>query len=221
MRGCTFLALVLAPEAPVANWLSELDDWMQRSPTFFVGRPIILDLAALKPSKLELVELITELHTREIRIMGVEGTDPAWLGLGMPPLVSPGRQSGLMEVLGTPAHGEVTGPASSLLVEHQVRSGQSVVFPNGDVTIIGSVASGAEVVAGGSIHIYGALRGRASAGSSGNARARIFCQRFEAELLAIDGLYTTADDVEAHLRGRPVQAWLDREAMTMMMVPLG
>ena len=76
-----------------------------------------------------------------------------------------------------------------------MRSGQSVIFPEGDVTVLGSVGSGAEIVAGGSIHIYGTLRGRAIAGATGNARARIFCRKLEAELLAIDGLYKTADDM--------------------------
>ena len=62
------------------------------------------------------------------------------------------------------------------------------------MTVVGSVASGAEIVAGGSIHVYGTLRGRAIAGLLGNARARIFCRRLEAELLAIDGVYSTADE---------------------------
>jgi septum site-determining protein MinC len=96
-----------------------------------------------------------------------------------------------------------------------VRSGQSLIFPEGDLTILGSVASGSEVVAGGSIHVYGTLRGRAIAGSSGNAHARIFCNRLEAELIAIDGLYRTADEMDPQFRGRPVQAWLDGETMSM------
>ena len=100
-----------------------------------------------------------------------------------------------------------------LLVDQPIRSGQSVVFEKGDVTVVGSVASGAEVIAGGSVHVYGALRGRAIAGFAGNPRARIFCRRLDAELLAIDGVYQTADDMDAGLRGRAVQAWLDGEAM--------
>jgi septum site-determining protein MinC len=103
---------------------------------------------------------------------------------------------------------------TSLLLESPVRSGQSIFFPNGDVTVLGSVASGAEIVAGGSIHIYGALRGRAMAGASGgNRHARIFCSKIEAELLAIDGFYRTIDDLDASLSGRPVQAWLDGETL--------
>ena len=80
------------------------------------------------------------------------------------------------------------------------------------------MASGAEVIAGGSIHVYGALRGRAMAGATGNARARIFCGRIEAELLAIDGLYKTADDIEAELRGRAIQAWLDGDTIRVAAV---
>ena len=105
--------------------------------------------------------------------------------------------------------------AASLVYDKPVRSGQSVIFPDGDLTILGSVASGSEVVAGGSIHIYGALRGRAIAGSTGNSAARIFCNKLEAELIAIDGLYRTADDMDPQYRGRPVQAWLEGETMAM------
>ena len=97
---------------------------------------------------------------------------------------------------------------ASLLLESAVRSGQSVVFPHGDVTVLGSVASGADIIAGGSIHVYGTLRGRAMAGLNGNPRARIFCNKLEAELLAIDGFYRTADEVETSLRSQPIQAWL-------------
>jgi septum site-determining protein MinC len=102
---------------------------------------------------------------------------------------------------------------ASLMIEDPVRSGQSVVFMEGDVTILGSVGSGAEIVAGGSIHVYGALRGRALAGATGNGRARIFCHRVEAELLAIDSYYRTADEIDDSMRCRPAQAWLEGETL--------
>ena len=88
-----------------------------------------------------------------------------------------------------------------------------MVFERGDITVLGSVASGAEVMAGGSVHIYGTLRGRAIAGLSGHPGARIFCSRLQAELLAIDGVYQTADDMPANVLGKPVQAWLEGEQM--------
>ncbi|MHA1165379.1 MAG: septum site-determining protein MinC [Alphaproteobacteria bacterium] len=104
---------------------------------------------------------------------------------------------------------------ATLLLDRPVRSGQSIIFTKGDVTVMGSIASGAEVIAGGSIHIYGALLGRAMAGVMGNAKARIFCNRFDPELVAINGLYATVNVSTSHLCGRPVQAWLDEKVMQM------
>ena len=123
----------------------------------------------------------------------------------MPPLLTGGRHC-LVEQ-SEPKKTEPKTP-TSLLLETPVRSGQSVIFTEGDVTILGSVGSGAEIVAGGSIHVYGALRGRAMAGVNGNSNARIYCQKIEAELLAIDGYYQTAEEIDGSLRGRPAQAWL-------------
>jgi septum site-determining protein MinC len=225
-RGRSFMAIVLAPEPPTDEWFVELDALVKRSPAFFVSRPVILDVAALPQEKAELTALIAELTARDIRVLGMEGADPSLLGLGFPPPLGGGRPVPVMlDTPEKPANGKGNGKAepapapakepTSLVVENPVRSGQSVVFPEGDVTIVGSVASGAEIVAGGSIHIYGALRGRAIAGSTGNGRARIYCNKLEAELLAIDGLYKTADDMEAQFRGRPVQAWLNGEAIMM------
>ncbi len=64
---------------------------------------------------------------------------------------------------------------ANMLIEQRVRSGQSIICLEGDVTIVGSVASGAEVIAGGSIHVYGALCGRAIAGATIGPKAQIFC----------------------------------------------
>ena len=63
--------------------------------------------------------------------------------------------------------------------------------------------------------VFRPLRGRAIAGLMGNPQARIFCRKMEAELLAIDGLYRTADDMEQALRGKPVQAWLQGDSMVL------
>lgn len=102
---------------------------------------------------------------------------------------------------------------AALVVETTVRSGQSVYYPEGDVIVIGSVASGADVIAGGSVHIYGTLRGRVMAGVYGEERARIFCRRLEAELLAVGGFYLTADEIEPRMRSQAIQAWLENETV--------
>jgi septum site-determining protein MinC len=249
-HGRSYHAMVLSPEAPVENWLVDLDAWLARSPGFFFGRPVVLDVAALQPGKAGLAELLQKLTERNIKVMGIEGAEPSWLDFAMPPLLLSGRQVSASPGESPPGAGAAAAPApfsdsnpepaataseaasalaaavtppaaastqlpNSLLLDKSIRSGQSIVHPEGDVIVVGSVASGAEVVAGGSIHIYGPLRGRAIAGSR-DARARIFCRKLEAELLSIDGLYMVADDMPAHLRGKQVQIWLDGDSMIMV-----
>jgi septum site-determining protein MinC len=171
---------------------------------------LALALSKVTLSQSGIAHLIAELQRRKIHIMGIEGAGE--LGPELPPVLRGGRAAGPMEPFYTRARDRTPvappaqqGPAS-LLLDSPVRSGQSVVFRAGDVTVLGSVASGAEIVAGGSIHVHGTLRGRALAGS-------IFCRKIEAELLAIDGIYRTTEDLEPTLRSRPIQAWLQDDVM--------
>lgn len=219
-RGRSFMAFVLSPEPPVADWLAALDKWTSKSPSFFRGRPLVLELAMVTLSEHAIAHLIDQLAERGIRIMGLTGIDHKAASEKLPPVLNgswanerattvdlPADEPQAAEQ--APAVAPVQKEPASLLLNEPVRSGQSVHFLSGDVTILGSVASGAEIIAGGSIHIYGTLRGTAMAGSLGDGRARIFCSRNEAELLAISGYYQTAEEMAADLRKRPAQAWLD------------
>ena len=218
-RARTYMAFAIAPQPPIMDWLSELDVSLERSESFFAGQHVALDLSAANLSSTAIGQLVANLEERNIRIFGIEGVDPAKWQVGLPPVLRSGRGARTSEPPGiiapvTPAPAAAP-PApqnqqpASLMIEDPVRSGQSVVFIEGDVTVLGSVGSGAEIIAGGSIHVYGTLRGRALAGATGNTRARIFCHRIEAELLAIDSQYKTADDIEDRLRRGPAQAWLE------------
>jgi len=211
MRGRSYVAFVFSPAVPIVGWLEEIDATLARSPNFFVGKPVVLDLSAVDLSQTAIAHLIGNLEQRNIRVLGIEGVEAAYLTAKMPPLLTGGRPCGL--TLDEPKKPEVKPRPMSLLLESPVRSGQSVIFTEGDVTVLGSVGSGAEIVAGGSIHIYGTLRGRAMAGVNGNSAARIYCQKIEAELLAIDGYYQTAEEIDAALRNRPAQAWLEGDVM--------
>src|SRR3984957_15418136 len=211
MRGRSYVAFVFSPVVPIAGWLEEVDATLARSPGFFVGKPVVLDLSAVDLSQSAIAHLVASLEQRNIRVLGIEGVDAAHLTTSMPPLLTGGRPCVLTQ--NEPKKPEPKSKPTSLLLERPVRSGQSVVFAEGDVTVLGSVGSGAEIVAGGSIHIYGTLRGRAMAGVNGNSTARIFCQKIEAELLAIDGYYQTAEEIDATLRNRPAQAWLEGNIM--------
>jgi septum site-determining protein MinC len=205
---------VLTPDPPIYAWLANLDEWSSQFAGYFAGKPMVLDVSAMKLSNGAIVHLINELQRRNIRIMGLEGIEQSELGPDLPPVLKGGRAVTVAEQPeAAPDPKPPQKESASLLLESPVRSGQSIVFPDGDITVLGSVASGAEIMAGGSIHIYGALRGRAFAGLAGNSRARIFCNKVEAELLAIDGHYRIADDIESRLRSQPIQAWLKDNEM--------
>ncbi len=94
-----------------------------------------------------------------------------------------------------------------------VRSGQQVYAQNRDLTVCAPVGAGAEVIADGSVHIYGPLRGRALAGALGDTNARIFCREFHAELVAVAGHYKVLDEIPAALLGKAVQVWLQNETL--------
>jgi septum site-determining protein MinC len=209
----SYMAVVLVPEPPLVDWVTDIEQRIKGAGAFLVGSPVVLDLSAVKLSQSAIAHLVAELDHRGVRVMGLENTDPATAGAGLPPLVRASRGAATtIDAVDTPKAEPKVEPRpkpTTLLLDEPVRSGQSIFFPDGDVTVLGSVGSGAELVAGGSIHVYGALRGRAMAGSNGNSRARIFCSRIEAELLAIDGYYITAESMDKGLRDRPCQAWLE------------
>jgi septum site-determining protein MinC len=227
-RPRSYMAFAISPRPPIVDWLADLDAGLDRSAQFFGGQAVALDLSGVNLSVSAIAQLVSSLEERRIRILGIEGIDPAKWEQGLPPVLRGGRKLRAVEpaevepadAADVPAPTPVVTrlrarPASqsqepaSLMIEDPVRSGQSVIFTEGDVTVLSSVGSGAEIVAGGSIHVYGTLRGRALAGATGNARARIFCHRIEAELLAIDSYYRTADEIDDSLRHRPAQAWLE------------
>jgi septum site-determining protein MinC len=113
-----------------------------------------------------------------------------------------------------PEPARATAPAQAtgepgMTVAAPIRSGQQIYAEQRDLTVLNTVGAGAEVIADGSIHIYGPLRGRALAGAQGNEQARIFCREFHAELVAIAGHYKVMEDIPADLRGKAVQVWLD------------
>ena len=216
-RGGSFHALVVRPESPIEAWLADVDVLLARSPGFFAGKSVVIDVSGLSLTKPTFLGLLDELSRRDIRILGVEGANPADVDGRVPSLVRGQADRPDPAGAGAPAvQSPAPAPVSSLLIDAPVRSGQAIVHPDGDVTIVGSVSSGAEIIAAGSIHVYGTLRGRVLAGAYGNQRARIFCRRLDAELIAIDGHYIVADEVEPHLRKAPIQAWLEGDELKII-----
>ena len=103
----------------------------------------------------------------------------------------------------------------SLMHASPVRSGQQLYAQGRDLVVAAGVGAGAEVIADGSVHVYGALRGRALAGAQGDEKARIFCREFHAELVAIAGRYKVIEEIPAALRGKAVQVWLEDDSLRL------
>ncbi|RWP57512.1 septum site-determining protein MinC [Mesorhizobium sp.] len=233
-RARSFVAFTLTPETPLSEWLESLDRWIGNSPGYFAGRPVVLNLNTLKPAISQIEALVAELGLRGIRIYAIELDGNTVLEPSLPPVLIGAKEAtaGLLMQADAKGRPEEAGRAeegraepgkkpedrlpdapATLMVKTPIRSGQSIFHAHGDVIVLGSVASGSEIVAAGSIHVYGTLRGRASAGVLGHSAARIFCRKNEAELLSVDGWYCTAEEMEPALRGKAVQAFLEKDTL--------
>lgn len=113
------------------------------------------------------------------------------------------------------ANAPAAAPSTAQRHDKPVRSGQQVYARGRDLVLGAMVGNGAEVIADGSIHIYGRLSGRALAGAQGDTNARIYCTDFQAELVSIAGQYRVFEDIPAELRGKPVHAWLDGDKLLL------
>jgi septum site-determining protein MinC len=102
-------------------------------------------------------------------------------------------------------------PAGSLVIRDPVRSGQVVYAERRDLIVIAPVHAGAQLLADGNIHVYGALKGRAVAGAQGRRDAEVFCLSLEAELVGVDAGYLLSDDVPPTLWGAAARVFLTPE----------
>lgn len=212
----------------VAQLTVEMRDRVQRAPNLFAHAAVILDFGGLsKPPSIHEAQALVD-GLREAGVL------PVALAYGTKEIEALSQQLGLPLLAKFRAQYETAAPALAptaapvpvaepapppaskpvdskpgLLQTTPVRSGQQVYAEQRDLTVLATVGAGAEVLADGSIHIYGALRGRALAGAQGNTDARIFCREFHAELVAVAGNYRVLEDIPAELRGKAVQVWLD------------
>ncbi|TJZ89875.1 septum formation inhibitor MinC [Paracoccus gahaiensis] len=233
-RFLTALAIRIDTDAVGEAFYAQLDDQLRRTPQFFAGAPVVLDLINAPGFRDadRMRELVGNLRQRELRVFGVQSArgmdDAALQQMGLIPVMT-GRDAPLPRE-GVPARtAAATGaaaaapapaprPVQNKVIRSPVRSGQMIVADQGDLTVIGSVASGAELVASGNIHVYGPLRGRAMAGCHGDESAHIFCQSLDAELVAIAGLYRTSETLEDAARQRCTHIYLEDEKLRMEVI---
>ncbi|AVI61461.1 septum site-determining protein MinC [Halomonas sp. GFAJ-1] len=210
---------------------------LSQSPAFFQHTPVVLSVEKLDEPHLALERICAVCRDHKLLPVAVRGgAEPvrqsAWaLGLGWFAPVEEGRArilesvSRMIEpdVAAETAAAEQEIPdgatVATRLYRGTVRSGQQVSAAEGDLVVIGAVNAGAEVLAAGSIHVYGALRGRALAGIHGNTHAGIYCRELEAELLSVAGNYKRLEDIDSQLLGHGVEVHFIKEQLEIK--PLG
>ena len=196
---------------------AQLREFAKQMPQAVAGMPVILE----SDKALDLGGLISILKSVGMQPIGVSDgplTDSArnW---GLPVLPPDTGKSGrpiepasAAAPAAAPAPAQAPAPTMAAkppkIITTPVRSGQQIYAEGGDLIIINTVSPGAEVIADGCVHVYGALRGRAIAGAKGDTTARVFCRRFEADLVAICGIYAVAEQMQGELRSKPAQAYL-------------
>lgn len=220
-RFLTALALQIRDNTADASFYEALDEQLRATPQFFADAPLVLDFGEA-PDLLgvdEIRDLVSNLRRRKLLVFGVQNASRAMgdvlSALGLIPIHSRSDAPGPNEKSSRARQIKKLLPPDNKVISAPVRSGQMIVAERGDLTIIGSVASGAELIASGNIHVYGTLRGRAMAGVHGDQSARIFCQKLDAELVAIAGLYQTSETFEPALRNRCMQVFLEDEKLLM------
>lgn len=234
LRGANFNLLVLRlldhrPEAVVPA----IGDQFRRAPGFLRFAPIVLGLGDIQvpPNEVDFPGLIKGLRELEIMPIGTTGGTAemrnAALSYGLPPVRSVGGKE-TDEDISAPAApaGEAAQVAASpppaakpaaarstMVVEQPVRAGQRIWAEGADLIITSTVNAGAEVIADGNIHVYGALRGRAIAGGASNMEARVFALNFDPELVSIAGFYAVREGFPAAQIGKAMQVRLVGERM--------
>ncbi|WP_198783210.1 septum site-determining protein MinC [Shewanella putrefaciens] len=214
LKGASFTLSVLhINSSDLHAVMAELDSKLSQAPQFFLGAPLVVNLSAIQDNDFNLHGLKELLLSRQLVIVGITGATTVLsnqakaLGLA---IVKAGKQSSPPP----PA------PRQTKIVKQNIRSGQQVYAKNGDLIIFGAVGNGAEVIADGSIHIYGALRGKAMAGAAGDPTAVIIAHSLEAELVSIAGQYWLAENLQQHSTNKSGCIRLNGESLMVESLPL-
>jgi len=220
---------------------AEMRERVERAPKLFARAAVVVDFGSLSrcPEPAEARALLQALADAGVCPVGIGfGTDaveqlartlglpvlakfraqyerPAAVDTEAAPAPEPllATAAAVVEPPAPPPRPAAPGSATGLMQRQPVRSGQQVYAQGRDLIVLTTVGAGAEVIADGSVHVYGALRGRALAGAQGDRNARIFCREFHAELVAIAGEYKVMEEIPKELRGKPVQVRLEDDRL--------
>jgi len=215
------LVALLLKTTDVAEVSRALKHQLAESPGFFDQDPVVIDISALTLKEDETIDfkaLIVALQEHALVPLAIKGAFGRLLDLAKGhglvdasdarirrsmPLAEPQTPPPVVQVAPAPT------PVGAMRIDKPLRSGQQIYAKGRDLIVMGMVNAGAEVIADGHIHVYGALRGKAIAGARGNPEAQIFAQVMEPELISIAGVYRTSENpLPKDVMGQPAQVSL-------------
>jgi septum site-determining protein MinC len=179
---------------------------VEKNPNFFNHMPIVIDLQKLftLDCAIDFVEINSLLRNCGLVPVGVINGNAKQVRMA-----SEAGWGILPDVRTMHSISSAEKVENAKIVSQPVRSGQQIYAKHTDLIVLASVSNGAEILADGNIHVYGTLRGRAIAGACGEATARIFCHKLEAELVAIAGYYKLQEDIEMTSHFSTTQVFLE------------
>ena len=240
LKGSTITVVVLEIHRYLSNSFSaQLEQKILQSPQFFANSPVLINVGKLANEDLPVDFSLLIKQCREL------GLQPVGFKGGTEKFASAIAETGLASLPDSSASVKATAldipePAippdpdiqveiktvvqeklvqrPSKIITRPVRSGQQVYAEGADLIVLSQVSEGAEILADGNIHVYGALRGRALAGVYGDTDARIFCQHMDAELLSVAGNFLLSESLDDSIRKQSAQAYLQGD--TLKVIPL-
>lgn len=222
LKGSNFtLSVVHLHDANPTLVRRALEDKIALAPAFLRYAPVVVNVNALE-GPVNWQQLQQAISATGLRIIGISGCNDASLKAeidhaGLPLLTEGKRKAARPATPEVPPQNN-TPATKARLVDTPVRSGQRIYAPGCDLIVTNHVSAGAELIADGNIHIYGAMRGRALAGAGGDREAQIFSTHLSAELISIAGEYWLSDNIPAEYYGKAVRLWLADNALTVQLL---
>ncbi len=211
------MTVIKLVNADLSQIQRQLISTVEKAPNYFKNAPILIDVTDIEEqSELKISSLISLFKEKMLLPVAIRGANEAISvlahALGIASVKHSVEKSAENKTSTQKSNSERRSPTK--IITKPIRAGTQVYAKGGDLIVLSSVNSGAECFADGSIHVYGALRGRALAGVSGDTKARIFCSTLEAELVAIAGHYQTNEDIRLpEKRDGMVQVYLEKQKL--------
>lgn len=230
LKGSLFpLTVLQLTEADPLRFAEHLNQLIAQAPKFFQRAPIVIDMTAFEKNDTPIdFTLYRDLLLKQGLVpIGITGGNEKHqqqaTELQIAILSKQKFNESPLPEAPSPKHTSQTKSASAAttpapnnrIITRPVRSGQQVYAKGGDLIVLSSVSHGAELLADGNIHVYGELRGRALAGINGNKEARIFCQKLDAELIAIAGQFCLNEQMQNYLDKKHLQIYLENNHITI------